>query len=80
VYDAICVIVNRYTKMALYLPIVKTITTTKLTDLFLNKVVRRFGAPRGIISNCGSIFTSEFWLELCFAIKIKRRLSTAFYP
>ena len=46
--------------MALYLPIVKTITTTKLTDLFLNKVVRRFKAPKGIISNYSSIFTSEF--------------------
>jgi len=80
VYNAIYVIVNRYTKMALYLPIVKTITITKLADLFLNEVVRRFGAPRGIISNCGSIFTSEFWLELCFTIKIKHRLSTAFYP
>jgi hypothetical protein len=60
VYDAICVIVNRYTKMALYLPIVKIITITKLTDLFLNEVVRRFGAPRGIISNYSSIFTSKF--------------------
>ena len=66
--------------MALYLPIVKTITATELADLFLNKVVYYFGAPRGIISNYGSIFTSEFWLELCFATKIKRRLSTAFYP
>jgi len=46
--------------MALYLPIVKTITITKLADLFLNKVVRRFGAPRGIISNRGSIFTNKF--------------------
>ena len=46
--------------MALYLPIVKTITITKLIDLFLNKVVRRFRAPRGIISNYGSIFTSKF--------------------
>ena len=46
--------------MALYLPIVKTITITKLTDLFLNEVVRRFRAPRGIISNRGSIFTSKF--------------------
>jgi len=79
VYNAIYVIVNRYTKMALYLPTVKTITATELADLFLNKVVRRFGAPRGIISNRGSIFTSEFWSELCFAAKIKRRLSTAFY-
>ena len=46
--------------MALYLPIVKTTTITKLADLFLNKVVRRFRAPRGIISNYGSIFTSKF--------------------
>ena len=60
VYNAICVIVDRYTKMALYLPTVKTITTTELTDLFLNEVVRRFGTPRGIISNRGSIFTSKF--------------------
>ena len=65
--------------MALYLPIVKTITITKLTDLFLNKVVRRFRAPRGIISNYSSIFTSKFWLELYFTTKIKYRLSTAFY-
>jgi len=46
--------------MALYLPIVKTITIAKLADLFLNKVVRRFGTPRGIISNYSSIFTSKF--------------------
>jgi len=79
VYDAIYVIVDCYTKMALYLPIVKTITVTKLADLFLDKVVRCFRAPRGIVSNYSSIFTSKFWLELCFAVKIKRRLSTAFY-
>ena len=46
--------------MALYLPTVKTITVTKLADLFLNEVVRRFGTPKGIISNRGSIFTSKF--------------------
>jgi hypothetical protein len=46
--------------MALYLPIVKTITIPKLIDLFLNKVVRCFRTPRGIISNYSSIFTSKF--------------------
>jgi hypothetical protein len=60
VYNVIYIIVDRYTKIALYLPIVKTITITKLIDIFLNKVVRRFRAPRGIISNRGSIFTSKF--------------------
>jgi len=79
VYNTIYIVVNRYTKMALYLLIVKTITITELADLFLDKVVRHFGIPRGIVSNYGSIFTSKFWLELCFTTKIKRRLSTAFY-
>jgi hypothetical protein len=60
VYNAIYVIVDCYIKMALYLPIVKTITIAELADLFLNKVVRRFGTPRGIISNYSSIFTSKF--------------------
>ena len=65
--------------MALYLPIVKTITVIKLVDFFFNKVVCCFGTLKGIISDCSSIFTNKFWLELCFTIKIKYRLSTAFY-
>ena len=80
VYNIIYIIVNHYTKMALYLPIVKTITITELTDLFFNKIVRYFRTPKGIVFNYNSIFTNKFWLELCFTIKIKYRLSTAFYP
>jgi hypothetical protein len=79
VYNIIYIIVDRYTKMALYLPMVKTITVTELADLFFNKVVRHFRTPRGIISDYSSIFTSKFWLELCFTVKIKHKLSTAFY-
>ena len=60
VYNIIYIIINYYTKIALYLLIVKTITIIKLTDLFLNEVVRRFRTPRGIISNYSSIFTSKF--------------------
>ena len=60
VYNIIYIIVNYYTKIALYLPTVKTITVTELADLFLNKVVRHFKTPRGIISNYSSIFTNKF--------------------
>ena len=60
VYNVIYIIVDYYTKIALYLPIVKTITITKLADLFLDKVVRHFRTPRGIISNYSSIFTNKF--------------------
>jgi hypothetical protein len=79
VYNIIYIIVDRYTKMALYLPIVKIITVTKLVDLFFDKVVCHFRTPKGIISDYSSIFTNKFWLELYFAAKIKYRLSIAFY-
>ena len=60
IYNTIYIIVNHYTKIALYLPIVKTITVTELADLFLNKIVYYFRTPRGIIFNYSSIFTSKF--------------------
>ena len=60
VYNIIYIIVNYYTKIALYLPTVKTITITKLADLFLNKIVYYFRTFRGIIFNYSSIFTNKF--------------------
>ena len=60
VYNIIYIIINRYTKIALYLPIVKTITVTELADLFPNKVVCHFRTLRGIISDYSSIFTNKF--------------------
>ena len=46
--------------MALYLPIVKTITVTELVDLFLNKVVCHFRTLKGIVFNYSSIFINKF--------------------
>jgi hypothetical protein len=46
--------------MALYLPIVKTITITELTDFFFDKVVCHFKTPKGIVFNYSNIFTSKF--------------------
>jgi hypothetical protein len=58
VYDAILVVVNRYTKMARYIPTQKTATATELADLFIKHIVRFFGLLIGIVSNRGSLFTS----------------------
>lgn len=80
VYDAILVVVDRYTKMARYIPTQKTATAAQLADLFIDQIVRFFGLPQGIVSDRGSVFTSQFWADLCFVAKVKRRLSTAFHP
>ena len=79
-YDSILVVVDRYTKMAKYLPTRKTIDAPALASLLFDRVVTQYGIPDGIVSDRGSIFTSHFWSAFCFHAKVSRRLSTAFHP
>jgi transposase InsO family protein len=79
-YDAILVVVDRFSKMALYFAVSKTITASETADLLIDTVFSRFGFPSGIVSDRDPRFTSEFWSELCYCAKITRRLSTAFHP
>jgi RNase H-like domain found in reverse transcriptase/Reverse transcriptase (RNA-dependent DNA polymerase)/Integrase zinc binding domain/Chromo (CHRromatin Organisation MOdifier) domain len=80
VYDAILVIVDRYTKHATYIPTTKTVTAKGLASLFTDEILRHYGTPEGIVSDRGSVFVSEFWFEFCKSIAATRRLSTAFHP
>jgi hypothetical protein len=79
-FDAVFVVVDRFTKMALYIPCKKTIDVAELADLFINKVTSKFSNPYSIVSDRGTLFMSKFWSTLCHALKIKAKLSTAFYP
>jgi hypothetical protein len=79
-FDAVLVIVDRFTKMAKYFPIRKTLDAAELADLFHKKIVCVYGTPASIVTDRGSIFTSQFWASLCFYMKARRRLSTAFHP
>ena len=80
IYDACLMVVNRYTKMAKYIPTHKMIDAPMLTQVFLDEIVRNFGVPRGIVSDQGSVFTSDYWLTFCFEMNVKRCLSTVFHP
>jgi RNase H-like domain found in reverse transcriptase/Reverse transcriptase (RNA-dependent DNA polymerase)/Integrase zinc binding domain/Chromo (CHRromatin Organisation MOdifier) domain/Integrase core domain len=80
VYNSILVVVDRFTKMALYIPVNKTITSAELADILTENIICKYGKPNGIVTDRGSVFTSTFWSEFCYASKVKRRLSTAFHP
>ena len=45
VYDSILVVVDRYTKMARYIPCTKKVTAAELLDLFMAYIYKDFGAP-----------------------------------
>ena len=79
-YDAILVLVDRYTKAAKYIPTTKKLKADELADLFMQQVVYHVGAPRSLVSDRDSLFTSDFWREFCSCLRIKQRMSTAFHP
>jgi transposase InsO family protein len=79
-YDSILVVVDRYTKMARYIPVLKTIDAPTLADVFVSKILRHYGVPQSIVTDRGTVFTAKFWASICFYLKVRRRLSTAFHP
>ena len=60
VYDAILVVIDRFTKMVRYLPTNKTVTTVDLTEMFFEEIILKFKCPSSIVTDRGSLFTSSF--------------------
>ena len=58
VYDSILIIIDRYTKINIFIPITKRCDSVELTSILMDAVVRRYGVLKGIVSNRGSLFTS----------------------
>jgi transposase InsO family protein len=79
-YNAILVVVDRYTKMAKFIPTTTNIATPEFAALFHENIELKYGSPRGIVSDRDTRITSKFWAEVCTYSLIKRRLSTAFHP
>jgi hypothetical protein len=80
-YNSILVIVDRFSKMARYIPARDTIDATKLASVLVHKLILRgAGVPSSIVSDRGPQFTSKFWSALCYHLEIKQRLSTAYHP
>ena len=65
VYDSIFVVVDRYTKVAMYIACNKTCTAEKLASLFYDEIICRYSVPNGIVSDRGSVFTSAYWSSFC---------------
>ena len=60
-FDSIFVVVDRFTKMAHFVPCKKTSSSEYRARLFLDNVYRYHGLPDDIVSNRGTQFVSKFW-------------------
>ncbi|MCO5588845.1 hypothetical protein L7F22_042805 [Adiantum nelumboides] len=76
----ILVIVDRFSKMAHFIPCKKAASAPDIASLFVQHIFRIHGLPRSIISDRDPKFTGHFWTSLFKSLGTNLLFSSAYHP
>ena len=79
-YDAILVIVDRFSKQGIFILTTINCTSEDLATLFMLHVFSKHGVPQHVTSNCGLEFVSRFFCSLGKALDMRLHFTSGYHP
>jgi hypothetical protein len=79
-HDAVMVIVDKLSKLVMFIPTRTDMDTVATAKMFFNHWYRWFGLPKKIISDRDGRFVSKFWKELFRLTQTRLEMSTSHDP
>src|SRR5438309_10177102 len=63
-FNSVCTVVDQFSKEVNIFPVASTLIAQELATEIKERIWRKHGLPKSILSNCGPQFISSFWQEL----------------